>query len=82
MNPTLRKPHVRVPQQMYLDFLRENGSHSLADLASIFDVSEATARRKLDGLIHQGKVGFHVEVLPHHGLRVGLYSSRGGTSDG
>lgn len=70
-----RKQHTRIPQDAYLDYLKEHGSHSLWDLAIVFDVSEVTARRKLNGLIYQGKVESHIEELPYHGLKVRLYSA-------
>jgi hypothetical protein len=55
--PRARKPHVLVPQDRYLEVLREvGGSALLNDIARFFDVSQATARRKLDGLVMQGKV--------------------------
>lgn len=52
-----RKQHVLVPQDRYLEVLREvGGAARLNDIARFFDVSKATARRKLDGLAMQGKV--------------------------
>ena len=50
---TDRKPHVRVPQHEYLTALREVGGGLLDDIAEHFDVSDATARRMLDGLVAQ-----------------------------
>jgi DeoR/GlpR family transcriptional regulator of sugar metabolism len=73
MRTTTRKPHVKVEQHYYLDFLRDYGSHSLYDLATTFDVSETTAKRKLDGLIGQGKVSSHREFLANIHEYVTLY---------
>lgn len=57
---------VRVPQSKYLQVMAEISDDGcdeihLADLAEHLDVSHATARRKLDGLIYQKKV---VKVSP------------------
>ena len=64
-----RKPQAHYPsQERYLEVIKEvDGATWLADIAEYFDVSEATARRKLDGLVAQGKL-----VKPHP--RVAYYS--------
>jgi hypothetical protein len=53
-----RKPHVRAPaQEEFLRTIAEvGGSAHLEDLALYFDISDATARRSLDGLVVQGKL--------------------------
>lgn len=58
----MRKTHVQVPQSAYLDLLKtihhkgEPRWCVLDDLAIYFGVHVGTARRKLDGLVAQGKV--------------------------
>jgi predicted ArsR family transcriptional regulator len=49
-----RKPHVRVEQDEILEVLRETGGGELPMIAKHFGVSEASARRKLDGLVARG----------------------------
>lgn len=51
-----RKTPVRVEQNVYLDYLRDFGPQTIADLAQHFDVHVGTARNKLEGLIYQGKI--------------------------
>jgi predicted ArsR family transcriptional regulator len=54
---TGRKPHVRVSQDRYLEVLDEvEGTAWLDDIAEFLNVHPSTARRKLDGLVAQGKV--------------------------
>lgn len=50
-----RKPHVYVDESEYLRVIREVGIFHLEDIASYLNVSSSTARRKLDGLVVQGK---------------------------
>lgn len=56
----MRKTYVRVPQSEYLNLLKtinRDGQPEwccVEDIATYFDVSLATARRKLDGLVYQG----------------------------
>lgn len=54
-----RKPHVHVAQDTLLEAVREVGSGELPTIAEAFSLSEATARRKLDGLVSQGKLRVH-----------------------
>lgn len=49
-------PAEAVSQRMLLDYLREVGRQPLDEVALIVGISEATARRKLDGLAAQGSV--------------------------
>jgi len=51
-------PANKVPQQFYHDFLVEEypRMYSSADIASVFEVSWATAHRMLSGLVYQGKI--------------------------
>lgn len=56
-----RKPHVTVPQDSYLKVMADiaHGGGAgvyLPDIAAYLGVHEATARRKLDGLVAQGKL--------------------------
>lgn len=51
-----RKPHVRVEQHYYLDWVKEYGATPIEDFIATFDVSYSTAKRNLDGLVHQGKL--------------------------
>jgi predicted ArsR family transcriptional regulator len=51
-----RKKHVQVSQDAILAALQETGGGELPTIAQYFDVSETTARRKLDGLVYQGKL--------------------------
>jgi len=62
---TARKAHRHVDQDRYLEVLHdlETGAGELDDFAEHFDVSPATARRKLDGLFAQGLA----ERLPARG---------------
>lgn len=54
---TGRKRHVVVPQERYLEVLDEvDGAAWLDDIAEFLNVHPGTARRKLDGLVAQGKV--------------------------
>ena len=50
-----RKQHVHVDQERYVYVLGEVGAARLDDIAGHLNVSEATARRKLDGLVAQGR---------------------------
>lgn len=52
----VRKPHVTIPQDRYLQHLREHGPQTLAELMEALDVSRTTASRKLEGLAYQGRV--------------------------
>lgn len=54
----VRKLHVRVDQHYYLDMLEEiyPKGYSISDFAIVFDVSYATAYRKMKGLVFQGKI--------------------------
>ena len=60
----VRKQHVTVPQSEYLRVMQDVGLGSvvLEDIAEHLGVSPTTARRKLDGLVAQGKVA----VEPGH----------------
>jgi predicted transcriptional regulator len=51
-----RKAHNQVEQHYYLDFIVEYGPMTADDLAMTFDVHRITAWRKLEGLVHQGKL--------------------------
>lgn len=51
-----RKPHIKVEQHYYLDYITEHGPQTAQDLAAIFDVSVTTAKFKLAGLVYQGKL--------------------------
>lgn len=51
-----RKAHVHVEPERYVDLLAEVGSARLDDLAEHLNVSQATARRRLDGLVARGLV--------------------------
>lgn len=63
-----RKPHVRVPQERYLDVMQEVDLYEvlLEDIAEHLDVSMATAQRQLDGLVAQGKLEL---AAPGHARR-------------
>jgi predicted ArsR family transcriptional regulator len=64
-----RKPHVHVDQEEYVTVLDEvGGAARLDDIAEHFDVSEATARRKLDGLVAQRRVKLLRERPREYGL--------------
>lgn len=53
----MRKSHNSVSQEELLEAITEvGGSAILEDIAEHFDVSTQTARRGLDGLVHQGKL--------------------------
>lgn len=53
-------PAAGVAQAAYLEALHEvGGSAALADIAEHFGEAEGTARRKLDGLVRQGKLVVH-----------------------
>lgn len=51
-----RKPVVKVEQSEILAWLEERRSATLPEIAEHFDVSEASARRKAEGLVYQGKL--------------------------
>lgn len=53
---TDRKPYVHVAHEQYMTAMREVGEAVVEDIAEHFNVSEASARRKLDGLVAQGKL--------------------------
>lgn len=55
---TARKKHVKVDQDEYLRVMKEVGLPFviLEDIAEHLNVSEGTARAKLDGLVFQGKI--------------------------
>lgn len=54
----MRKPHVVVPQEEYLEVHKELNKWwlTLEEIALHFDVSQSAARRKLDGLVYQGRM--------------------------
>ena len=54
-----RKRHVDVPQERFLEVLQEVGDAPLDHVAEYLNVSESTARRKLDGLVVQGKLSVY-----------------------
>lgn len=54
--PDERKAHVLVPQDKYLTLLEGRRFITVARAAEVLDVSEATARRQLDGLVAQGRL--------------------------
>jgi predicted ArsR family transcriptional regulator len=51
-----RKRHVRVDPEKYVYVLDEVAAARLDDIAEHLSVSEATARRRLDGLVAQGRI--------------------------
>jgi DeoR/GlpR family transcriptional regulator of sugar metabolism len=51
-----RKPSVRVSQEELLAFIEARSAASLWTVIEAFDIVETTARRKLDGLVYQGKL--------------------------
>lgn len=51
-----RKKHVRVEQDDLLGYFVEHGDTSLQQLCDVFDVSQTPTQRKIDGLVHQGKL--------------------------
>lgn len=54
-----RKPHVHVEQHYYFDWVKDYGPTTIDTFVGAFDVSEATAKRYLDGLIVQGKIKYN-----------------------
>lgn len=51
-----RKQHVQVAQHYYLGYITDYGPTTREELAAAFDVNDGTAKRKLDGLVAQGKL--------------------------
>jgi predicted ArsR family transcriptional regulator len=49
-----RKPHVSVEQWEFGAYVSAREEASLPEVAAALEVSEATARRNLDGLVYQG----------------------------
>lgn len=49
-------PAEKVSQQLLLEFLTEVGPQELGEIALTTDQHMQTAKRKLDGLVHQGKL--------------------------
>lgn len=47
---------MTVTQTMLLEYLREVGEQELPEIALAADLHEVTVRRKLDGLVFQGKL--------------------------
>lgn len=51
-----RKHHVKADQEAIYVFVVETGIVTVSEAADRFDVSPASARRKLDGLVSQGRL--------------------------
>jgi hypothetical protein len=56
-----RKPHVSVDQDTLGRYVEFEGAARLATIAEAHDISRTQARRKLDGLVHQGRLVKHGE---------------------
>lgn len=53
-----RKPHRSVDQETLGRYAGENGPVTLQEVAEAHDISVTQARRKLDGLVAQGRLAF------------------------